>query len=72
MVQESNCICGGCNDALKGETPVRLMDEFGCLWSQEVHLLKLPEYQPLTDIQQCQEILGSFENDQGTPPPPPC
>ena len=26
----------------------------------------------LSQIQQCQEILGSFENDQGTPPPPPC
>lgn len=46
---KSNCICGGCNGALKGEIPVRLMDEFGCLWSQKVHLLKLPEYQPLTD-----------------------
>ena len=46
---EINCICGGCNGALKGEIPVRRMDEFGRLWNQKVHLLKLPEYQPVTD-----------------------
>lgn len=59
--------CGGRNGALKGEIPVRLMDECGRPFGVKQSISSICLNISLSQIQQCQEILGSFENDQGTP-----